>query len=77
MLATSEISEINTGYVADKLSVATEQPEKSSNVPPRYDQISHDGLLNDPTNPFVDQSEIENVRSADEFGGHHLKKLTW
>jgi hypothetical protein len=77
MMATSEISEINTGYVADKLSVATEQSEQSSNVPPRYDQISHDGLLNDPTNPFVDQSEIEDVCSADEFGGHHLEKLTW
>ena len=64
-----------TRYFVAELSVSNEHFEEFSNIHARYDQATHDGLLNDPTNPFADESEVEDMRSGKEVRGYHLNKL--
>jgi hypothetical protein len=72
-LAISEISDIEAGCFVDELSVVAEHYEESCNIPSRNCEFSNNGLLNDPTKPFIDEPEIEDVRGSEKFGGDHFK----
>lgn len=72
-----EIPKIDTEYLAKEFRLIAKHSQEAFDVPPRHDQLSHDGLLNNFSKTFVDQSKIKDVRSAEHVGSYHFKEFGW